>query len=117
MARRQGSLHIGAVVGVHVHRIVRPGAAGSIDELAHHLIAVRAAGVLGADGYLPLGALQPLAHAAHIHADGLRHPLRDIGSAAVAHLLVHRHMEVHMALGDCAGVLKVLGQTQQDAHR
>ena len=72
-------------------RQVRTLPLGGGDELAQDLIAVGAAGILGAEGDLPLGAGEPLAHAAHVHADGLRHPGGDAGGAAVAHLLIDRH--------------------------
>ena len=52
----QSGLHIGAIVGVNVHCVVRTGLLGGIDELAYHLVAVRTAGVFDANADLPLGA-------------------------------------------------------------
>ena len=43
----EGGFHVRAVAGIDVHRVVGTGFLGGIDELAHHFIAVGAAGVLG----------------------------------------------------------------------
>ena len=104
-------------MGVHVHRKVRPGPPGRGDEGGHHVVVVRPAGVLGADGHLGLRAAKAVAHAAHVHADGLAHPRRDAARPAVAHLFKHGDMvpypprRAHRPLGHPPG------QPQQDGHR
>ena len=55
-ARPECGLHIRAIEGIHVNRIVRLRFFRRLNELAHHLVAVGAAGILGADGAFPLGA-------------------------------------------------------------
>ena len=56
VARSQGGFHVGAVVGIHVHGVVRAGSLGGGDESGDHIVAVGAAGILGADADLALGA-------------------------------------------------------------
>ena len=113
----EGGFYVGAVVGVHIHRVVRAGPSGGIDQLGDHLIAVRAAGILGADGDLPLGAVQPFAHAAHIHGNGLGDASGDAGAAAMAHFLIDRDVGVELPLRLNVVILQVFGKAQQDAHR
>ena len=110
----QGSFHVGAVAGIDIHRIVGAGLLCCIDELAHHLVAVGAAGILGADGNLLFGALKTISHAAHVHGDGFRHTGGDGGGAAVAHLFIDRHMGVNLPFGDDCVVFQVLGKAQED---
>ena len=56
VARSQGGFHVGAVVGIHIHGVVRAGSLGGGDEPGDHIVAVGAAGILGADADLALGA-------------------------------------------------------------
>ena len=51
-----GSFHIGTVVGVDIYRGVGLHFLCRVDQLTDNFVAVRAAGVLGADGDLLLGA-------------------------------------------------------------
>lgn len=103
-------------MGIDVHGIVRTHLLGGVNELAHHLVAVWTYGILGADGDLPLGAAQALAHAAHVHGNGLRHPRRNGTCAAVADFLVHRHMDVGSPGQGDVVVGKIFGKAQQNAH-
>ena len=82
-----------------------------------HLVAVGAAGILGADGDLPLGAVQTFAHAAHVHGDGLGDTGGNAGAAAMAHFLIDRDVGVELPLRLHACVFQVLGKAQQNAHR
>ena len=68
----QGGFHIGAIEGVNVYCVVCAGLLGSVDQFTHYFVTVGAAGVFGADGNLLFGALQTVAHAAHVHGDGFR---------------------------------------------
>ena len=47
----QGGFHIGAVVGVDIHRVIGFRLLGSVNELAYHLVGVRTAGILGDGRY------------------------------------------------------------------
>ena len=59
-AGAEGGLHIGAVAGIDVNCVICLHLFGSFNELADYLVGVGAAGVLGADADLPLGAAQTL---------------------------------------------------------
>ena len=115
-AAAQGGFHIRAVVGIHIHRIVSTGFLGGIDELTHHFIGVRAAGVLGANGDLLFGAVQSVTHTAHIHGNGFCHPSGNGCRAAVTYFLVNGDVHIGLAAGHDAVVAEVLGKAQQDAN-
>ena len=85
------------------------------DQLAHDLVGVRPAGVLRADGHLPLGTLQAVAHAAHVDGDGLGHARRDGRRTAMADLLIDRDMDVDAAGRRQIFVAQEFGEAQQDA--
>ena len=84
----QGGFHIGAVVGVNVHGIVRTASLSGGNQLAHQIVAVRTATILGADADLPLAAVQSIAHAAHIHGNGFGDSPGNRSAAAVIVALV-----------------------------
>ena len=86
----EGGFHIGAVEGIDIHCVIRTGALGGINQLADHLVVVRAVGILGTDGALMLGALAPVAHAAHVHGDGFADAIGDAGAGTVSHLAGRR---------------------------
>ena len=110
----QGCFHVGAVEGIHIHSIVRAGFLRCVDQLAHHLVAVRTAGVLGADGDLLFSALQTVTHAAHVHGNGLRDTCGDGSAAAVAHFFVDGDVGVDLAGGDNLVVCQIFGKAQQN---
>ena len=114
-ARAERRLHVRAVVRVHVERVVGALFLGRINELAHDLVAVGPAGILDADGDLLFCARKPVSHAAHVHADGLRHAGGNRARPAVADLFVDRHMRVDPSCGRFAGVMQVFCQPQQHA--
>ena len=97
IARAERRFHVGAVVRIDIDGIVRALALGRVDELADDGVAVRAAGILGADGYLPFRAGKAVAHAAHVDADGFRHTLRHGGRTAEANLFIDGHMDIRAA--------------------
>mgnify|MGYP002508196898 CR=1 FL=1 len=99
-AGRQRSLHVGAVEGIDIHGVVSFRLLGSFDQLAHHLVAVRTAGVLGADADLPLGAGKPVANASHIHGDCLRHTGGKGTGTAVTHFLIDGHVGIGLSFGN-----------------
>ena len=52
VAGAEGGLHVAAIMGIHVHSVIRAAALGRLDKPLHHRIAVGPAAVLGTDGYL-----------------------------------------------------------------
>ena len=109
----ESGLDVGAVVGIDVHGVVRALALCRVDELTDDLIAVGAAGVLGADGDLTLGAAKSVADAAHVHAYRLRDARRDGRGAAVADLLIHGDVYIYAARRGVSAVPDVLRKTQK----
>ena len=105
IAGGQSGLHIGAIVGIHIHSIVRLRLLGCFNELAHHIVAVRTAGVLAADGDLPLGAVKAVAYAAHIHGNRLGDTCGDGSGTTVTHFFIHRDVGIYPALENslCVG--------------
>ena len=72
--------------------------------------------VLGADGHLELIASQARAHAAHVHAEGLRDPGGHAGGRAVAHLLEYGDMVPHPAVQAPVPRRGLLGLGQQNGY-
>ena len=103
-------------MGVDVHGEVRPGLLRRGDEGGHHLVVIGAAGVLGADGHLRLLTRQPVAHAAHVHADGLGDAGGHGGGAAVPHLLKDGDVMPHPAVQGGLALGQTFGLRQQDGH-
>ena len=97
IARAERRFHVGAVVRIDIDGIVRALALDRVDELADDGVAVRAAGILRADGNFALRAGEPVAHAAHIDADGLRYTLRHRSRTAEADLFIDGHMDIDAA--------------------
>ena len=91
-----------------------PGGFGGLYQSGGHGVVIRPAGILSTDGHLSLSALEAFTHAAHVYADQLLHVLRYGSRGAVAHLLVHGEVQVHLPPGGGAGVLQLLGVGQQD---
>ena len=84
-------------MGVDIHGEIRLLPTGCVNELGDQGVAVGAAGVLAADGDLTLGAVETLAHTAHVHADGVSHALGEGTGAAVSNFLINRDMGVDAA--------------------
>ena len=99
IARPEGGLHVGAVVGIDVHGVVSAGFPGGFDELSHYFVAVGAAGVLGADGDLLLGAGQAVADTAHVYGNGFCDTCGNGGAATVPHFFVYGYMDVDLTRG------------------
>ena len=59
-AGAQSGFHVAAIMRIHIHSVIGSFCLGGLNQFAHHLIGVGAAGVLGADGDLPLRAGQPM---------------------------------------------------------
>ena len=117
VARAERRFDVGAVMRINVHGVVSALAPGGVDQLADDLVAVRPAGVLGADGDLTLRAAQTVADAAHVHADGFRHACGNGGAAAVADLFIDGHMRVGMARERLFLVAQIFRKAKQNADR
>ena len=100
---------------VNVERVVGVLLFCRINELANDFVAVGPAGILDADGDLLFRARKPVSHAAHVHADGLRHTGGNRARPAVADLFIDRHVRVDPSCGRFAGVMQVFCQPQQHA--
>ena len=93
---------------VDVDRVVEASGFGRRREVAHDVIVVRAARVLGADRNHALGAAEVRTHAAHVDADHVA-GVRGHDAAAVTDLLVNREQQGNLAAerdlagGDGAG--------------
>ena len=112
----QGGFHIAAVEGVHIHGVVGLCLLGCGDELTYHIVAVGAAGILGTDGNLLLGALQTVTHTAHVHGNGFRNPLGQGSGAAVTHFFIDGDVEPGFPGGDDLLIRQILGKAQENAH-
>ena len=86
-------------MGIHVHRKVDAVFLCGVNQGAHHIIMIRAAGVLCADGNLRFFAGKPVAHAAHIHGKDFGNVSGDGGGAAVSHLFKNGDMLINPAGG------------------
>ena len=107
-AGRERGLDIRAVVRVDVDGVVELLGFRCGREVAHDVIVVRAARVLGADRNHALGAAEVRTHATHVDADHVAGVLRH-DAATVADLLVDREQQGDLAAerdlagGDGAG--------------
>ena len=63
-----------------------------------------------------LCSVQPLAHAAHVHGDGLGHARGHAGRAAVADLLIDSDVAPDAARRNDVFILQIFGVAQQNAH-
>ena len=103
-------------MGIHIHCVVSFRLSGCGNELAHHIVVVGTAGILGANGNLLFGTLQTVTYTTHIHGNHFRHTGRDRSGAAMANLFVNRDMDVSSSFRCQMIVGKVFGKAQEDAY-
>ena len=99
-AAAERCLHVRAVVRVNIRRIVDFVCFCCRNQLTGKIVAVRAAAVFDADGYLMLFSLQSVADTAHINRKNICHALRNGSRSAVADLFVYGNVLVNRA-GRC----------------
>ena len=115
IARAEGCLHVAAVTRIDIHGIRRAHLLRRRNQPAHHVVVIRPAAVLRADGNHALVASQSLADTAHIHRDGLCHTCRNARAAAVTDFLKRSDMHIDGALRRDTFFLQISGIAKQNA--
>ena len=94
----QGSLHIGAVIGVDIHSVICFRLLCGIDEFAYDLVGVRTAGILGTDTDLTLRAAQAAAYATHINGNRFCDAVGEGTGTAVTNFFINSNVQISLAL-------------------
>ena len=96
-AGAQSGFHVAAIMRIHIHSVIGSFCLGGLNQFAHHLIGVGAAGVFGADGDLPPVQVRPSPTQPMSTEMASVTPCRHRSCAAMAHFFINGHMDVNPA--------------------